>query len=561
LIGFEIELDRRITDATGLKIPGDKKLALCADGAFSLVSDSRTATQTGNVEPGEEPGQISYSNIELVSAPFDQLAGDGALQAAYDGMRTFAAACYAIQADAGLQAVLGSAALTFRLTEDGVGAQVRAQSRFTTADGLTYQFTDGGEDSLFVHYTVGLPLGRLGEGLAWIMKKTRDDAEDEDDHPITNARRASRAADAARELFRRWALYRNVGVTPQEAAALGGYVALFYTQLAAAIDHSYPGNTQIKNKTIVVCRVPLRRVAQALPANVQQFLQEQAWVDLLNEHQVATGQLQAFVTKCARDAAKRVEQRKEAYKAAMAELERLSADVTATEKRLGTIGAALGNTRAGTVNVELKAQQEALIRSLSTRQEEMNKQRDIIADVELFQQASNAWTALRDNPPAASAALDGERTRGAFRWSILDHAIVPALEGKLPAPDLTAGEPSELFLHADEPMDKDNATGPDGGPWRELATETVSDLGGTKIKLGEFLFSALLAPCQRVIGPYLIFGGMHEVEAPDVYKAPNGTIYNLIPLELRSYGSQEVTWTELAAGLQEIGDYASSLLS
>jgi hypothetical protein len=245
----------------------------------------------------------------------------------------------------------------------------------------------------------------------------------------------------------------------------------------------------------------------------------------------------------------------------MAELERLSADVTATEKRLGTIGAALGNTRAGTVNVELKAQQEALIRSLSTRQEEMNKQRDIIADVELFQQASNAWTALRDNPPAASAALDGERTRGAFRWSILDHAIVPALEGKLPAPDLTAGEPSELFLHADEPMDKDNATGPDGGPWRELATETVSDLGGTKIKLGEFLFSALLAPCQRVIGPYLIFGGMHEVEAPDVYKAPNGTIYNLIPLELRSYGSQEVTWTELAAGLQEIGDYASSLLS
>lgn len=560
MIGFEIELDRRITDAAGLKIPGDKKLALCADGAFTVVSDSRTATQAGNVKSGEKRKRISYSNIELVSAPFDHLARDGALQAAFAGMRTFAAACYSIQADTGLGAVLGSAGLTFRLTEDGVGAQVRAQSAFTAPDGLAYQFTDGGEDSLFVHYTVGLPLGRLGEGLAWIMNKTRGDAEDEDDRPITNARRAGRAADAACELFRRWALYRKVGVTAQEAVALGGYVALLYTQLAACIDHSYRGNTQIKNKTIVVCRVPLRRVAQALPANVQQFLQEQAWVDLLNEYQVATGQLQAFVTDRAGEAATRAGKRQEAYEDAVAELKRLSADVIATEKRLGVIGAALGNMQAGMVDVNLKAQQEALIRSLFTRQEEMSKQRDIIADVELFQQASDAWAALRDNPSAAFAALDGERTSGAFRWSILDHAIVPALEGKLLAADLTAGEPGELFLPAVEPMDKDDATGPDGGPWRELATGTPSDLGGTKITLGEFLFSALLAPCQRVIGPYLIFGGMHEVETPDVYKAPNGNIYNLIPLELRSYGSQEVTWSQLAAGLKEIGDFAASLL-
>lgn len=559
MIGFEIELDRRITDAAGLKIPGDKKLAFCADGAFTVVSDSRTATQTGNVKSGERRKRISYSNIELVSAPFDQLAGDGAVQAAVTGMQRFAAACYAIQADAGLQTVLGSAGLTFRLTEDGVGARVCAQSAFT-ADGLTYQFTDDGEDSLFVHYTVGLPLGRLGEGLAWIMNKTRGDAEDEDDRPITNARRASRAADAACELFRHWAVHRNLNVTAQEAAALGGYVALLYTQLAASIDHSYRGNTQIKNKTIVVCRVPLRRVAQALPANAQQFLQEQAWVDLLNEYQVATGQLQTFVTESARDAAKRVEKRQEAYKNAAAELKRLSDDVMATENRLGVIGAALGNMREGAVDLNLKAQQEALIRSLFVRQEEMGKQRDIIADVELFQQASDAWTALRDNPSAAFAALDRERTSGAFKWSILDHAIVPALEGKLLAADLTAGEPGELFLHADEPMNKDDATGADGGPWRELATGTVSDLGGTKITLGEFLFSALLAPCQRVIGPYLIFGGMHEVEAPDAYKAPNGTTYQLIPLELRSYGSQEVTWNQLAAGLQEIGDFAASLL-
>lgn len=560
MIGFEIELDRRVADAAGQEIAGDKKLAFCADGTFTVVSDSRTAVQARAVKSGERRKETSYSNIELVSAPFDQLAGDGALKTAFTDIRRFATACYAIQADAGLDAVLGSAGLTFQLTEDGVGARVCRQPVFTAADGLTYEFDDEGVDSLFVHYTVGLPVGRLGEGLVWIMKKTRPGAEDEDDRPITNARRAERAGGAARELFRRWAGYRNVGATAQEAAALGGYIALLYTQLAASIDHSYRAKTQIKNKTIVVCRVPLRRVAQALPANVQQFLQEQAWVDLLNEHRVAAGELSTFVADRAQDAATRVEKRQQAYENARAELGRLSAEVAGTEKRLGTIGAALGNLRAGTVNPNLKAQQEALIRSLFTRREEMSRQHDIIADFELFQQASDAWTRLRDNPSAALAALDGERTSGAFKWSIVDHAIVPALEGKFLAADLSAGEPGELFLHVDEPMDTDNATGPDAGPWRELATGMVSDLGGTKVTLGEFLFSALLAPCQRVIGPYLIFGGMHEVEAPDVYKAQNGTIFSLIPLELRSYGEQEVTWDQLAAGLKDIGDFSASLL-
>jgi hypothetical protein len=67
MIGFEVELDRRVTDHAGEEIAGDKKLAICAAGAFSVVTDSRTAEEVHPAR-GQDPREISYSNIELVSA-------------------------------------------------------------------------------------------------------------------------------------------------------------------------------------------------------------------------------------------------------------------------------------------------------------------------------------------------------------------------------------------------------------------------------------------------------------------------------------------------------------
>jgi hypothetical protein len=184
------------------------------------------------------------------------------------------------------------------------------------------------------------------------------------------------------------------------------------------------------------------------------------------------------------------------------------------------------------------------------------KPRDVIADYQNHVAAHDVWQQLDGNVPAEVTNLNAERINGTFPWSVIDHAIAPALEGRVLAADLTAGTPTSLFAAAAK-----QKIGPDGNPWRELESGTTSDLGGddSVIDIGEFLRSALLAPGEPAIGPTLVFGGMHEVERPDQYRGWNGNDYQLIPLELRSIGAQRVTWDQVSDKLTALIDFTATL--
>jgi hypothetical protein len=344
MIGFEVELDRRVTDATGAKIPGDKNLAIC-DGEFKAVSDSRTAEAIT-----DQDKSIAYSNIELVSEPFDQMLGTEAISRTWQDMSTFAESCYKISDATTLRDVLTSSGLAHRLTEEGATAVVHpAPDLIGPIKALTYQVEDGGLDNLFVHYTVGYPALSLGTALEWLTGKVRPEAEDPADDdgadfPIINANRATRAGQAAAGLFRRWSAYRVVECTEADATALAGYISLLYTQIAAVVDHSYAQEkTQIKNKTIVVCRVPLRKVAGVLPANVQQFLREQAWVDMLTDYEVTAtaASLRSFINGRATEAKQTAKDKQASGTAAETALLDLSQRLADAERGLADIGTAL----------------------------------------------------------------------------------------------------------------------------------------------------------------------------------------------------------------------------
>jgi hypothetical protein len=53
---------------------------------------------------------------------------------------------------------------------------------------------------------------------------------------------------------------------------------------------------------------------------------------------------------------------------------------------------------------------------------------------------------------------------------------------------------------------------------------------------------------------------MHEIDTPDTYTGLNGSVYRLIPLELRSYGAAEVSWNQLGTDLEALVAYSATLL-
>lgn len=154
---------------------------------------------------------------------------------------------------------------------------------------------------------------------------------------------------------------------------------------------------------------------------------------------------------------------------------------------------------------------------------------------------------MRANLPADLSDLNDLRNRGEFPWSVVTHAIAPAFEGRLLG-DLTSDNLEDLFVASTVT----GAIGPDHGFARELATETPSNQSGEVVSLGQYLYSALLAPGQRTLGPTKIFGGMHEIAVPDVYTDRNAIQHHLIPLELRSHGPERVSWDKLWADLLEL---------
>lgn len=141
---------------------------------------------------------------------------------------------------------------------------------------------------------------------------------------------------------------------------------------------------------------------------------------------------------------------------------------------------------------------------------------------------------------------------------MIDQAIVPALEGRPLANNPSSRAVDRLF--ADRSV-KEGTIAPDGGITRGLATETESDMDGDPVTLGQYLYSAMLAPAQRTIGQTKIFGGMHEVANPDPFIGADKILRHLVPLELRSHGPRRVKWTELNTALQDLAVVSTKLAS
>ncbi len=526
MMGFEIELDRRITDALGGALAGDVKLALF--DRFRLVTDARHANEVDGTGKRVANGQtLKYSNVELVTTPpFEQLTtvsphpADVLLKELF----VIAQAFYKVVKPTPLQDVLNAAALPCRLTAVGRGAVVNPTMPIVE-NKVPYSFDDKGIDSLFVHYTVGYPAGRLGEALAWIAKNARDVPASS----RRDAERALRAGTAAGELFAQWANRRAVKAEQPDQVALAGFIALVYTQLAAVVEHSYATGSkgQIKNKTVAMCRVPLREVAKVLPHPAQQFLWEQEWVDLLQDAEggmrkiVNEGDLKALVAERATRAKEYVARKEPAASQAKKDL-----------------GVATGKMAF----LPLGDDHDALA-------EKVKQCQDIIEDYTGAEAGLKEWSSI---DLGAVAVLNVERQKDMFLWSIIDHALVPALEGRmLAAPSLTGISPDKLFKASAQA---------DGGPNYELATDTPSDMGAEVVTIDKFLRSAFLTPGGRPIAPERLFGGLAEVPKPDVYMNAKGLSLHVVPLELRIHGPQRVTWNELGKAISEIINASGALM-
>jgi hypothetical protein len=560
MIGFEAELDRRVVDMSGLKMKGDEKLAICAGGQFTVVTDAKSAWETTG-----SGKTLSYSNIELVTSPFDQMTGDfGPIVKALDNMRVLTGYLYKVGGAPRLREVLQHSGIQFGLTKAGMAAMMRPDTDLIgPVEGAYYKVNDKGADSLFVHYTAGFPVLDLGTALDWLAGKVRDTAEDGPSgyFPSTNVRRAQLAGRAAAELFRRWSVYRKLDTkldTKTDSTALAGYIALVYTQLAAAIDHSYNPEGQVKNKAIAVCRVPLRNVARALPESAQRFLREQAWVDMLTDYKVGktADSMQRFLNARGKEAAKTAADKRASGTAATKELMGLQKGISDVESKLKAIEDKLAMIGEHEDPTGLMAERDMVFAELDARKADAVKKQDIIADYTGAETAGKEWSALLSGLPPELSKLTDEQIAGQFPWSLISHAISPALEGRPLAHDLTSQAVDSLFTGG--PL-TDGKVAPDKGIVRELATGTESNMDGDPVTLGQYLCSALLAPAQRTLGPTKIFGGMHEVANPDIFLGRDGIARYLIPLELRSHGPQRVNWDQLGGALNELSLFTLKL--
>ncbi|MFC6593446.1 hypothetical protein [Kitasatospora paranensis] len=279
MIGYEIEISLPVTDAAGAKIPGDAKLAETTarhpavptgKPLFRVVSDSRSL-------PG---GRGKYSNLEFVTKPWS-VVGDGytsgpaALLDTLRRIRTVRDAFY--QAGAGTLAGSTHALLTVLTAGNG--------ARFAPGNGYTeHAGTPGNGDGLFVHYSVGVPLG----GMATFFDRLRSAAPLREGVYLPEARhrlqQAHAFAEEAAERFVRRDTADPAGRRDHAFSAQAkrrrevvGYLQLLFMQVTAFADHADEvenggRDTGIKNRTVVLSRSRLADVYGRLDPLVQTYL-------------------------------------------------------------------------------------------------------------------------------------------------------------------------------------------------------------------------------------------------------------------------------------------------
>ncbi|MFM9615085.1 eCIS core domain-containing protein [Streptomyces niveiscabiei] len=257
--GFEAEVDKRVRDRSGAKLPGDTNLATGAEGAFTVVSDSRQLADRSG----------AYSNIEFVSGAVQVVgtkkdAGPDELDRIVDEMQRVRDDFYS--------AVDGT-----QLADATVGLQLLPDSEGVTLSGEGYVETAGREgqgDGLYVQYTIGVPLA----GIPLVFDHYREEAPDIADAPLPRAlfrlNQAKPFAQAELAKFDSSAAGKKRGRNESETDSLNGFLQLYFTQVAAMADYvAQPQDRgQIKNQTIFLSRSNLTDTYRLLPKDVQSYL-------------------------------------------------------------------------------------------------------------------------------------------------------------------------------------------------------------------------------------------------------------------------------------------------
>lgn len=279
-LGFEIEWARPILTSSLKYFAGDThiyKLPLLGQ----LVSDSRKLPKAAG----------NYSNVELVSFHFDQLAGDvgdamRALDTRLGVIQSLFKDLYSKPVDTDLRKLITTD--TIKLFEEFIALCVDPATRGSyvpqhLVDAViapeTVKITD--DNCLYVHYTVGFPPESLGAALDWIGVETRpgETKNNRKEHAIMASKVAAETATATKDLAK---------VAPALQPELRGFLALVFTQIAAFADmaDNSPGGTvkgQPKNYVAALSRVPLQTIYNALADDVKAAIngnQEEIYVTM-----------------------------------------------------------------------------------------------------------------------------------------------------------------------------------------------------------------------------------------------------------------------------------------
>jgi Domain of unknown function (DUF4157) len=257
-MGLEAEVPRPVRPAGGGDLVGDTDLL--DSTYFKLVSDHRS----------DDDGK-GYPNVEFVMKHFDQLTGDeptalAALDTRMNAIKAYRTLLYANDTKRKLPA--GSGALT------GAGST-------TYLDWTGINLTD--DKKLFVHYTIGFPPEKLFSAINAIGKETREEGG-----PVTGrSQRPQTHAAGALTVANAVLAKHGTGLNVMAKADLKGAIALYYTQVAAFVDMMHNsfhdasknkpfGGGQIKNKTALLSRVPLRTIYGSLKKGARDALKANA---------------------------------------------------------------------------------------------------------------------------------------------------------------------------------------------------------------------------------------------------------------------------------------------
>lgn len=279
MIGFEIEICLPVADEEGEPIAGDTLLAnsktVHGDGygdvpIHTLVSDYRSL-----------PNDENYSNLEFVTKPWHVVGdardnGRAFLRNTLEQIRQVRDALYQVAEDAATTeegtAPLHTAAATWlNYTSTGRSLLLTPNNGYEEEAG-----TEGNGDGLFLHYSVGVPLG----GMPYFLDRLREAApETEDEMLLPEARfRLVQARTFATAVLRDFRQRAGDGSRARVRRELDGYLQFAFTQIAAFADYvaTEEDEGQIKNGTVLLSRSILSEVFAQLSAEAQTFLRGRA---------------------------------------------------------------------------------------------------------------------------------------------------------------------------------------------------------------------------------------------------------------------------------------------